>query len=206
VRRLRALPCLGRELARIGLPSQIVTGQLDPVTWALVAGLAAAAGIGRLTGEGTAARDVAWRALREAGSQSDGVLFVYLTDCDRAGHADGWMSAAYRAAAGEVDAAVGRLSVLAADSLLLVLADHGGGGVTPTDHDAPHPDNDRIPLVFAGPGVARRREVTREVSLLDVPPTVLARLGIAVPPAYPGRPLDEAFAQPDATEPEKVAA
>ncbi len=144
--------------------------------------------------------------MREAGSQPDGVLLVYLSDCDRAGHRDGWPSQPYLAAARAVDAAVGRLATLAADSLLVVLADHGGGGVHPTDHDTPHPDNDRIPLVLAGPGVARRHEITRDVSLLDVPPTVLAHLGVAAPAPYPGRPLDEAFARPERTAPEQVAA
>jgi hypothetical protein len=56
----------------------------------------------------------------------------------------------------EIDVAVGILRACAADSLFCVLADHGGGGVAPTDHDAPHPVNDRIPLVLAGPRVRRK--------------------------------------------------
>jgi predicted AlkP superfamily pyrophosphatase or phosphodiesterase len=31
----------------------------------------------------------------------DGLVFVYLNDCDQAGHAHGWMSPQYRAAAVE---------------------------------------------------------------------------------------------------------
>ncbi len=72
----------------------------------------------------------------------------------------------------------------------------GGGGVEPTDHDAPHPDNDRIPLVIAGPGVRRYHSIARPVSLLDVPPTVLRWFGAEVPEAYEGAPLVEAFEVP----------
>jgi hypothetical protein len=97
------------------------------------------------------------------------------------------------ATAAELDAAIEVLSVLAADSLLIVLADHGGGGVRPHDHDEAHPMNDRIPLVFAGPRVARRRRLDGPVSLLDVPPTVLHWLGVPVPASYVERILADAF-------------
>ena len=132
-------------------------------------------------------------ALGAASDQPEGVLFVYLNDCDRAGHAHGWMSAEYLAAAAELDAAVGVLAPLAERDLVLVLADHGGGGVTPNDHHEPHAVNDAIPLILAGPNVARGRRLTRPVSILDVPPTICAWLGLNVPPSYEGRVLRDAF-------------
>jgi arylsulfatase A-like enzyme len=123
----------------------------------------------------------------------DGLMMVYVNDCDRAGHASGWMSEPYLEAVREIDVAVGRLRACVADSLLLVLADHGGGGVEPKDHDAPHPTNDRIPLVLAGPRIRRRHVLREPASLLDVPPTLLWSLGVDVPVEYEGRVLYDAF-------------
>jgi N-acetylglucosamine-6-sulfatase len=65
--------------------------------------------------------------------------------------------------------------------------------VRPHEHDEPHAVNDHIPLVVAGPGVARRHELTRPVSLLDLPATILWWFGVDVPGCYEGRPLTEAF-------------
>ena len=191
---------LARELARAGVPSRVVTGELTPVEWNVVRALTAAAGVGGLTCAGRRAREVAEVAAAVAERREGGVLFVYLNDCDRAGHAHGWMSREYLEAAVEVDTAVGMLSGYLWDALLVVLADHGGGGVTPTRHHEPHPANDRIPLVLAGYGVTRRHRLTRPVSILDVPPTLCHWLGVPVPAGYEGRALTEAFVKaPSAT-------
>jgi arylsulfatase A-like enzyme len=76
---------------------------------------------------------------------------------------------------------------------MIVLADHGGGGVTEHDHAEAHSVNDRIPLILAGPDVTRHHQLTRSVSLLDVPPTVLWWSGVDVPASYEGRVLSQAF-------------
>lgn len=193
LQRLKDMRPVARELARAGLPSRIVASSLPAVERSIVWALATAAGIPHIICAGREAREVARAALDAAQDHPAGVLFVYLNDCDQAGHAHGWMSLPYRRAASEVDAAVGALSALAADSLFIVLADHGGGGVTATDHREPHEINDRIPLVLAGPGVTRRHQLTRRVSLLDVPPTLLYWLGVDIPESYEGRALTEAL-------------
>jgi arylsulfatase A-like enzyme len=95
-----------------------------------------------------------------------------------------------------VDAAVGALAALAGESLVILFADHGGGGVTAREHHEPHVANDRIPLVLAGPGVARRRRLKGPASLLDVPPTALHWLGVPIPRSYEGRVLADAFQPP----------
>jgi arylsulfatase A-like enzyme len=192
--RLGRLRPLARELARAGHRSQIVASDFTAVDRSVVWALASAAGVGRFVSRGRRARDVAHCARDAAADQPHGVMFVYLNDCDRAGHAHGWMSPEHLAAAAEVDAAVGVLAPLAERDLVLVLADHGGGGVTPNDHHEPHAVNDAIPLVLAGPDVARGRRLTRPVSILDVPPTVCAWLGMDVPSSYEGRVLSDAFA------------
>ncbi|MFI5280547.1 MAG: alkaline phosphatase family protein [Gemmatimonadales bacterium] len=195
--RLGGLRPLGRELARERIPTLVAAGspaaRSRPITWAL----GACAGVSRLVSSSGSAGDVVRAALPEL-VRHDGFAFVYLPDCDRAGHASGWMSPPYLRAAAEVDAAVELLAEqtgILGDGLLVVLADHGGGGVAPTDHDAPHPLNDAIPLMLAGPDVRRCHVITEPVSLLDVPATVLDWFDVPVPACYEGVPLRDAFAQ-----------
>lgn len=195
LKRLPSLRPLARELTRGGIPSQVLASELLPAERAVLWALTKAAGLGRYRSAGLRAREVARSALTVALGQEDGggLVFVYLNDCDQAGHAHGWMSPQYRAAAVEVDAAIGVLADLTEHSLLIVMADHGGGGVSPHDHAEPHPTNDHIPLILAGPDVTRRHQLTRHVSLLDVPPTVLWWFGLEVPVTYEGRVLTQAF-------------
>lgn len=199
--RLRTLRPVARELASNGIPVDIVTtdlgGVAQPVAWAL----AATAGARKLLTAGQRARETATAIERLLGEQEERLLFLYLPDCDRAGHAHGWMSDPYLEAAREVDAAIGALSKWTDEVTFIVTADHGGGGVQPREHDEAHPVNDAIPLVLAGPGVTRRRELTRLVSLLDLPATILWWFGVDVPRCYEGRPLAEAFQR----EPVEVA-
>ncbi|HEX4574963.1 MAG TPA: alkaline phosphatase family protein [Gemmatimonadales bacterium] len=196
---LKFLPRLGsirpvaQVLGRGGVPTDIVSGDLGPATLPVAWALAETAGVRRLTAKGSRARETAVVARRLLEQPEARLLFLYLPDCDRAGHAHGWMSERYLEAAAEVDAAIGLLSPCLEDTVFIVTADHGGGGVFANEHDEPHPVNDHIPLVLAGPGVTRRHQLTRPISLLDIPATVLWWFGIPVPECYEGRPLTEAF-------------
>lgn len=191
--RLPSLRPLARELTRGGVASQVVASELLPSERAVLWALTKAAGLGKYRSAGLRAREVARAAQAVALAQSTGLVFVYLNDCDQAGHAHGWMSPQYRAAAVEVDAAIGVLADLTDHALLIVMADHGGGGVTTHDHAEPHPVNDHIPLILAGPDVTRHHQLTRQVSLLDIPPTLLWWFGLDVPVCYEGRVLTQAF-------------
>ncbi|MDE3053810.1 MAG: alkaline phosphatase family protein [Gemmatimonadota bacterium] len=131
-------------------------------------------------------------------SQRSGLVLFHWPDADRAGHEAGWMSPPYGAAARRLDAALGRLAEWTGveddpATLLVALADHGGGGVDPKNHDSAHPLDRTIPIVLAGGGVAAGRRLGPEASILDVPATVLWALGVAAPASYEGRPLAEAF-------------
>ena len=192
LKRLPSLRPLARELSRGGVASQVIVSELLPSERAVMWALTKAAGLGKCRSAGLRARDVARAALAIALAQ-DGLLFIYLNDCDQAGHTHGWMSPQYRAAAVEIDAAIGVLADLAEHSLLIVMADHGGGGVSTHDHAEPHPINDHIPLILAGPDVTRRHQLTRRISLLDIPPTLLWWFGLEIPVAYEGRVLTQAF-------------
>jgi phosphopentomutase len=161
----------------------------------VAAALTALAGIGRLTAVGQTAHATLLAARDMFEQLPDGLMFVYLPDCDRAGHAHGWMSPQYLRVAAELDAAIAAFASSVGNGTLIVVADHGGGGVRPRDHDLPHPLNDRIPLVIAGRGVRHREVLPGPISLLDVPATILWRLDVPVPECYEGRPLREAFLQ-----------
>lgn len=184
---------VARELGRGGIPADVVTAELGPAALPVAWSLAATAGVRRLTARGTRARETAVAAHRSLGRREEQLLFLYVPDCDRAGHAHGWMSQRYLEAACEVDAAIGLLAAWTDDSVFIVTADHGGGGVSATEHHEPHPVNDHIPLVVAGPGVTRRHQLTRPISLLDVAATILWWFGLPVPECYEGRALAEAF-------------
>ncbi len=203
---LRSLRPVARELARVGIPTDVVTGELGPAALPIAWSLAATAGVRRLVAKGTRARDTAGAAHRLLSEAEERLLFLYLPDCDRAGHAYGWMSDPYLAAAAEVDAAVGSLARWTDEAVFIVTADHGGGGVRANEHDEPHPVNDHIPLVVAGPGVTRRHQLTRAISLLDIPATVLWWFGAPLPDGYEGCPLLDAFVPVPAPRAAPVAA
>jgi predicted AlkP superfamily pyrophosphatase or phosphodiesterase len=130
-------------------------------------------------------------------TQRRGLIFFHWPDADRAGHRHGWTSKAYMRAARRMDVTLGQLDDLTGASrdprtLLVALADHGGGGLVSDDHDSTHPHDRTIPLLLAGGAVAPG-ELTGEPALIDIPATVLWALGVPVPNGWAGQPLVEAF-------------
>jgi hypothetical protein len=186
-----------RILAAASQPSSLFIARI-PFHQRFVAGaLGLVAGWPTFHAAGTGARDVlhyAGKALRE---QMRGMIFLHLVDADEAGHAHGWGSPEYLRAAGVLDEVVGEVADVAGvgdgtGTLLIALADHGGGGVDPRDHESEHPLDRTIPLLIAGDGV-RPGRLPEPVSLLDVPATLLWSLGHRVPDHYEGRVLAEAM-------------
>jgi hypothetical protein len=186
---LRPLPLVLKRHRHL---SRVVAGPLPAAHRVLGRTLLALAGVGSLVSAPSLPRELAYAAEREQVRRAAGLTIVYLSNCDRVGHRQGWMSEAYLEAAHAADEAVAVLTdtVLADETaLLLVTADHGGGGVVPTDHDMPHPINDAIPIVAAGAGVLPGRG-HGSASLLDLPPTILRALGVPIPREYAGRVLN----------------
>ncbi|HKI94177.1 MAG TPA: alkaline phosphatase family protein [Gemmatimonadales bacterium] len=204
LRRLGRLTPLASALRARDIPTIAVANDLGRPTRPIAATLAAFAGVQRLVSGGFDAASVAASARSVWEEVEDGFVFVYFNACDRAGHRYGWMSRPYLDAAAQVDAALATLTGVARNGLLLVTADHGGGGVRRDDHDEPHPMNDWVPLTVAGPRVRRRAVLAAPISLLDLPPTILWYFGAPIPPSYEGRILREAFvpaAAPATAEP-----
>jgi len=124
------------------------------------------------------------------------LLFVHLSDPDRAGHSSGWMSDAYGEAVREADAAIGEL-VRTADAAyglgnysLLITADHGGHGY---DHGSDDPRDVMIPWIAWGRGVSAGLLRDLPIQTFDTAPTVLWLLGVETPDGWDGAPVTKAF-------------
>jgi arylsulfatase A-like enzyme/thioredoxin-like negative regulator of GroEL len=77
-------------------------------------------------------------------------------------------------------------------TILVVTADHGEGldeHGEPTHGLLIYDSTIRVPLVFAGPGIARARIVDSPVALVDVAPTLLDIVGLPALPSVDGRSL-----------------
>ncbi len=194
--RIGGLAPLPIELRRAGVATSIFAPVLGGAPRWMAGALLRLGGVTRLAGGASAPAAVLRQAAEHTASAAGRHCVVaYVNDTDIAGHAWGWMSTPYLEAAGAVDQGLPALAPLLADPecLVLVTADHGGGGVLSHDHDHPHPVNDRIPLYLLGEAVAGPAISAEPASLLDIPATVLWALGVPIPEQYEGRVLHEAF-------------
>ncbi|HEX5178689.1 MAG TPA: alkaline phosphatase family protein [Gemmatimonadaceae bacterium] len=191
--RMHPLP---RVLGEAGYPSSAFMCRVPWLMRGIARRIAGWLGVGSATFHGTCARDVLACATDALAAQDRGLILMHWPDCDDAGHDHGWMSDPYQRAAYALDASLGQLVERidlrpSSKTLLIAIADHGGGGQVPTDHDSPHPLDRTIPIVLAGGGVSGG-SLREGAQLLDVPPTVLSALGVAVPTSYEGRSLVDA--------------
>jgi hypothetical protein len=194
----RNLQPMTQLVAKAGLPVSVFMAEIPFLFRGLAKRFARVAGVEDANFTGNTAPEIVMAARHRLATQRRGLMLFHWPDADRAGHAHGWMSEPYAEAARRMDASLGLLASLCEigrdpGTLLIALADHGGGGVKHDDHDSPHPLDRTIPIMLAGGGVSAG-ELAPFTSLLDVPPTVLWSLGVPIPAAWTGRPLLEAFA------------
>jgi predicted AlkP superfamily pyrophosphatase or phosphodiesterase len=191
-----ALHPLPRHLAAHGLPTSAHLAAMPLLFGSIARRIAAHLGVGQARFTGRGALDILAAARPALRDQRRGLVLLHWPDADRAGHAHGWMSEPYGAAAWEMDAALGALTraIDLADpgTLFIALADHGGGGAVRTHHNSPHPLDTTIPIFLAG-GAVHPGELGAGATLLDVPATVCWALGLPLPESYAGRPLQGAF-------------
>ena len=188
---------LPRVLAAAGVRSTAWMARLPWASRGLGASIGRRLGFGSVSFDGETADQILDAARGEIAARREGLLVMHWPDADRAGHESGWPSPAYLRAARWIDRCLDELEGLSGaaqdpDTLLIVLADHGGGGLVRRDHDGAHPLNETIPIVLSG-GRVRRTALRSGSSLLDVPATVLYALGVEQPVSYSGRALVEAF-------------
>lgn len=128
------------------------------------------------------------------------VIFVHFRDPDSTGHKYGWMSPEYLAACASVDALVGELidaahAPGAAPTYVALTADHGGKAFS---HFLNTPEDRQIPWIIAGPGIAAGTKIEADVSIVDMPATLLWLLDIAPPETFDGCVIGEVRSDPSA--------
>lgn len=192
---IHPLPSL---LAAHGLPSSAHIARL-PLGFGLLARrIARTAGVDQLVSRGRDAAGILDHARSAIAQQRSGFILLHWPDADRAGHEHGWMSPQYGDAARRLDRALGALTraldfARTPGTVMIALADHGGGGVNRRHHDSAHTSDRVIPIMLRGRAI-EPGPIAGLASLLDVPATVLWSLGVPIPSTYAGRPLVHAFA------------
>lgn len=188
---------LPEQLTRHGFPSAGFMADVPTLVRGVANRVTRRLGFGTARFSGKTAPEILLSARSTLRTQRRGLILLHWPDADRAGHRCGWMSAAYEEACHSLDGSLGMLHALAQvghdpSTLLIACADHGGGGYISNDHNSDHPLDRTIPVLLSGSAVLPQ-ELT-EVSLLDIPPTVLWALGVDRPSSLEGRVLHEAFA------------
>ncbi len=123
------------------------------------------------------------------------LVFLHFGEPDGAGHAHGWLSDPYMAQVTRADAALRRILDVMDDrgireeTLLIITADHGGHDKT---HGFPIPDDQHVPFILNGPGIAEGRRLTTEIHPMDVAAIALAYLELPMTIARDGRVIVEA--------------
>ncbi|HTE44975.1 MAG TPA: alkaline phosphatase family protein [Gemmatimonadaceae bacterium] len=184
-------------LARNGLPSSAFMADVAPIFRGFATRVGRRLGFNVLKTAGKTSPEILHAARATLRIQQHGLILFHWPDADHAGHDHGWMSDAYAEGCARMDDTLGMLSVIAnvahdPGTILIALADHGGGGVNAKDHESDHPLDRTIPLLIAGRDVVPTELATPH--LVDVPPSILWALGLEVPASYEGRVLHEAFA------------
>lgn len=124
------------------------------------------------------------------------VLFVHFSDPDEEGHSVGWMSEPQLKAIRNTDKCLDTLvdaikqSDVAARTLLIISADHGGHG---RNHSGAIDEDRLIPWIAWGAGVKPGHRIAAAVSTVDTAATTLWALGYEPAAGAVGRPVSEAF-------------
>ena len=126
-------------------------------------------------------------AIRNIEEDHPDFVFLYMVETDeKGGHDNGWMSEEYlrriSIAIGNVKRVIERFGD---EYSVIIMADHGG-------HDRCHgttmPEDMTIPLFFYGkefePG-----EITKQLSLLDIAPTIAKIMGVEPEREWEGTPI-----------------
>ncbi|MFQ5430397.1 MAG: alkaline phosphatase family protein, partial [Phycisphaerae bacterium] len=150
----------------------------------------------------------AWRIVGDVDSLADEVIaalatddlpliFVHFGEPDGSGHTAGWMSEPYLTQVARADAALGRIldaletQGLRDQTVVIVTSDHGGHAHT--HHGVGVLEDQLIPFIVNGPGIAPGRTLCEPIRIMDTAPTILAILGLPTTMASDGRVVTEAF-------------
>ena len=125
----------------------------------------------------------------------------FVTPADLAGAEGDWREEYpdYLGCCHSLDENVGRIMAelarlgLEENTLVIYASDHGSHFRTRNSEykRSCHEASIHVPLIARGPGFRGGRRVRELVSLMDLPPTLLEAGGVAQPPSFRGRPLQE---------------
>lgn len=117
--------------------------------------------------------DAASRLLR---ARQHTLVFVYLAQCDLAGHESGWDSESYMQALSGADRCLDRLmKKLRLDDTVVITTDHGGLG---KHHQLGRPEDMRTFVVAKSPKIPAGTR-WESANILQIPPTVAALSGFS---------------------------
>lgn len=122
--------------------------------------------------------------------------FTQLDDVDHYGHAYGHMTEKYLEGIHNADKCVGMVLQAVRDagieneSLIIVVADHGGIGY---GHGGQSWEEMTVPFILYGKGIKKGYEIQQQTYMYDVGPTIVFALGLEAPYAWTGRPMRSAF-------------
>ncbi|MCR8643732.1 alkaline phosphatase family protein [Paenibacillus sp. N1-5-1-14] len=122
------------------------------------------------------------------------LLFVQLDDPDISGHKHGFgaHSEGYLEAITRSDRYIGMMlealerNYLVEKSLIILVTDHGGGGVRTHDHGSDHPHDMTVFWAVSGPGIEAGTVLT-ELSIMDTAAVVAHALGLEAPVTWEGK-------------------
>ncbi|MEF3303178.1 alkaline phosphatase family protein [Paenibacillus sp. GYB003] len=127
------------------------------------------------------------------------LMFVQFDLPDTAGHKSGYNTPEQYEAIGETDGYTGYIlkaveeTGLLADSLIIVVSDHGGGGVNPRGHGSDHPLDRTIFWVAAGPGIEPGSTLPGGVTIADTAAVAVRALGVDAPSSWQAKLPDGLF-------------
>ena len=127
-------------------------------------------------------------AIRVISENKPDFAFLYMVETDeKGGHDNGWMSEEYlRRIAIAIDNVKRIIDTFGEEYSVIIMADHGG-------HDRSHgstcAEDMTIPLFFYGTEFSAGQEIEKEISLLEIAPTIAKIMGITPDSEWEGSSL-----------------
>ena len=124
-------------------------------------------------------------------------LAIVYDNPDHVGHSNGWESKEYAECCTLLDTCLGQIvdAVKAKgaleDTVFVITADHGGIG---RRHGKSTIHELESPVVFYGSNIPKNRRIKGQTLSYDVGATLAKLLGLELPQAWPGRPIEDIFA------------
>ncbi|MCO5238223.1 MAG: alkaline phosphatase family protein [Chitinophagaceae bacterium] len=142
-------------------------------------------------------REVAQKAVTYILEKSPNFLFIHFDNPDHLGHSIGFMSPDYTKAVEETDMDVKLVidainkSSMAANTMVMVVADHGGIANT---HGGTSYEEFNTPIIFSGKGIKKNYLIKQQIYKYDVAANICFALGLKAPQVWTGRANKSAFA------------